>query len=201
MVKVAPEVNRKYLFVNKKGEIVLYVKLLNALYGILKAVLLFYKKLIKDLMGIGFNLNPYDPCVANKIVSNGKQMTLCWHIDDMKASHFEKSKVDNMIKWLRLKYEHLFEDGSGAMKICHGKIHEYIGMTLNFSVPGECRVSMLPYVKEIIDDFTTYSGDENTTKTPAAEHLFKIDENAVKLDEETGKVFHNFVAKCLFLTK
>jgi hypothetical protein len=37
--------------------------------------------------------------------------------------------------------------------------------------------------------------------TPAAEHLFKIDKDAVKLDEEMGKVFHNFVAKCLFLTK
>jgi hypothetical protein len=146
------------------------VKLLNALYGILKAVLLFYKKLIKDLTGIGFKLNPSDPCVANKIV-NGKQMTLCWHIDDMKVSHSEKNKVDNMIKWLHLKYEHLFEDGSGAMKICRGKIHKYIGMTLDFSVPGECRVSMLPYVKEIIDGFTTYSGDEKTAKTPAAEHL------------------------------
>jgi hypothetical protein len=48
--------------------------------------------------------------VANKIV-NGKQMTLCWHVDDMKVSHFERNKVDNMInKWLRLKYKHLFED-------------------------------------------------------------------------------------------
>jgi hypothetical protein len=82
-------VYRKYVFLNKKGETVLYVKLLNALYGILKAVLLFYKKLIKDLMGIGFKLNLYDPCVANK-VRKGKQMTLCWHVDDMKVSHFEK---------------------------------------------------------------------------------------------------------------
>jgi hypothetical protein len=96
MVKVAPEVYQKYVFVNKKGETVLYVKLLNALYGILKAALLFYKKLIKDLMGIGFKLNPYDPCVANKIV-NGKQMTLCWHVDDMQVSHFEKKEVDDMI--------------------------------------------------------------------------------------------------------
>jgi hypothetical protein len=71
MVKVAPEVYRKYVFVNKKGETVLYVKLLNALYGVLKAALLFYKKLVKDLMRIGFKLNLYDPCVANKIV-NGK---------------------------------------------------------------------------------------------------------------------------------
>jgi hypothetical protein len=75
MVKVAPEVYRKYVYVNKNGETILYVKLLNALYGILKAALLFYKRLVKDLTGNGFKLNLYDPCVANKTV-NGKQMTL-----------------------------------------------------------------------------------------------------------------------------
>jgi hypothetical protein len=122
IVRVAPEVYKKYVFVNKKGETVLYVKLLNALCGVLKAALLFYQKLINDLIGIGFKLNPYDLCVANKMV-NGKQMTLCWHVDDMKVSHFVTKRVDDMIKWLRMKYEHLFEDGSGAMKVCRGKEH------------------------------------------------------------------------------
>jgi hypothetical protein len=56
-----------------------------------------------------------------------------------------RRKVDDMIKWLRLKYEHLFKDGSGAMQICRAKRHEYIGMTLDLSEPGECRVSMIDY--------------------------------------------------------
>jgi hypothetical protein len=86
---------------------------LNALYEILKAALLFYKKLARDLIGIGSKLNPYDPCVANKIV-NGKQMTLCWHVDDMKISHYQTQKVDDFVKWLRMMYEHLFPDGSGV---------------------------------------------------------------------------------------
>jgi hypothetical protein len=200
MVKVAPEVYRKYVFINKKGETILYVKLLNALYEILKAALLFYKKLTKDLITIGFQLNPYDPCVANKTI-NGKQMTLCWHVDDMKISHYETKKVDQMVTWLRKMYEHLFEDGSGAMKIKRGKVHEYIGMTLDFCVPGEVKVTMLPYVKEIVDDFTKITGDTKTAVTPAADHLFKIDQDAELLSEEMGKVFHNFTAKCLFLTK
>jgi hypothetical protein len=200
MVKVAPEVYRKYIFVNKNGETVLYVKLLNALYGILKAALLFYKRLVKDLLGIGFKLNPYDPCVANKMVG-GKQMTLCWHVDDMKVSHFLTKRVDDMIKWLRSKYKRLFGDGSGAMKVCRGKVHEYIGMTLDFRIPGQVRVTMIPYVKEIVADFTKISTDTKTAVTPAAEHLFKIDKAAKKLNEEMGKVFHNFTAKCLFATK
>jgi hypothetical protein len=98
-------------------------------------------------------------------------------------------------------YEHLFEDGSGAMKVCRGKVHEYIGMTLDSNVPGQVKVTMLPYVKEIVGDFTKKSGDTRTATTPAADHLFQIDETATKLSEEMGKIYHNFVAKCLFLTK
>ena len=31
-------------------------------------------------------VNPYDPCVANKDVGDGKQMTVIWHVDDLMAS-------------------------------------------------------------------------------------------------------------------
>ena len=64
----------------------LYVKLTKALYGLLKSALLFYKKLRRELEEMGFEVNSYDPCVANKIV-NGTQMIVCWHVDDLKISH------------------------------------------------------------------------------------------------------------------
>ena len=75
MVANAPEIYKKYVSVNLKGELVLYVESLNALYGIMKAALLFYLKFVKNLKSIGFELNPYDPCVANKIV-DGVQLTV-----------------------------------------------------------------------------------------------------------------------------
>ena len=68
MVATAPEIYKKYVSVNRKGELVLYVEDLNALYCIIKAALQFYLKFVKNLNSIGFELNPYDPCVANKIV-------------------------------------------------------------------------------------------------------------------------------------
>ena len=55
----------------------LYVISLNTIYVIMKAALLFYQKFVGYLVMIGFELNPYDPCVANKII-NGKQLTLVW---------------------------------------------------------------------------------------------------------------------------
>jgi hypothetical protein len=39
---------------------------MKALYGTLKAALLFWKKLKTTLESWGFILNPYDRCVANK---------------------------------------------------------------------------------------------------------------------------------------
>ena len=59
--------------------------MLKALYGLLKSVLLFYNNLVKDLEDCGLNINPYNPCVANVII-NGKQMTVAWHVDDLKVS-------------------------------------------------------------------------------------------------------------------
>lgn len=40
-----------------------YVKVQNAIYGLLRSVLIFYLKLVKDLEAYGFKLNPYDPHV------------------------------------------------------------------------------------------------------------------------------------------
>jgi hypothetical protein len=62
---------------------VLYVEVLKAIYGMLKAALLWYKTFRKDLEDIGFNFNPYDPCVANRKVQ-GSQQTILFHVDDLK---------------------------------------------------------------------------------------------------------------------
>jgi hypothetical protein len=165
-----------------------------------QAALLVHKKLTKDSMGVGFELNLCDPCVANKMI-NGKQMMLCWQVEAMKISHCDTTKVNDMIKWPHKMHGHLFEDGSGSMETCCGKIHAHIGMTLDFNAPGQVKVTMLPCVKEIVDNFAWQSGDAMMAVAPAAEHLFEIDNDANKLTEEMGKLFHNFVAKCLFVTR
>ena len=42
-----------------------------------------------DLEAIGFQVNPYDPCVANRIVKN-RQHTVIWHVDDLKSTRANK---------------------------------------------------------------------------------------------------------------
>ena len=107
----------------------------------MKAALLFYLKFVKNLKSIGFVLNPYYPCVANNIVDSA-QLTVVWHLDDLKVSHVDAGVVTIMSMWLQKTYERLFDDGPGAMKLKRGKIHEYLGMQLDFSVAGQVKITM-----------------------------------------------------------
>jgi hypothetical protein len=100
LVEMAPDVYKSYATTDKKGTKQLLVQCQNALYGTMVASLLYYRKFTKSLTEIGFELNPYDPCVANKMIE-GKQMTICFHVDDCKLSHRTPKGMDKMIKWLR----------------------------------------------------------------------------------------------------
>ena len=74
---------------------VLYMHITKAIYGLLVSTMLFYKKLIKDLQGYGFKMNPCSPCVANKLV-NGEQLTVSWYVDDLsQATWTSRSKMSS----------------------------------------------------------------------------------------------------------
>jgi len=85
----------------------------------------------------------------------GKQMTICWHVDDL-------------------------------------------GMHLDYSEEGKCKITMSPYTQDIIDSFPEEIVGISTT--PAADHLFKVrDEgDAKKLPEEQAVAFHRTTAQLLF---
>ncbi len=119
LVKIAPEVYKDYVSMDKRGNEQLLVECLNALYGTMVASLLYYQKFTKSLQENGYKMNPYDPCVCNKII-DGKQCTICFHVDDCKISHKSSKVLDETIAWLQRDYESIFEDGSGEMKVHRG---------------------------------------------------------------------------------
>ena len=67
MTATAPKIYKQYITIDFMGSKALYVRTLNSIYGIMKAALLFNLKILERLTSIGFILNPYDSCVANKI--------------------------------------------------------------------------------------------------------------------------------------
>ena len=88
LVKIAPDAHGPCVMEDKKGTKVLIVQCLNAMYGMMVASPLYYRKFVKSLTDIGFEINPYDPCVTNKIIE-GSQMMVCFHMDDCKISHIK----------------------------------------------------------------------------------------------------------------
>ena len=192
LAKISPETYQKY-FRRKRGQAYIYCKLNVALYGTLKAALLFWKKLTNSLKMRGFTINRYDWCIANKMV-NGKQLTIVWHVDDLKLSHKDSMVIDEIIVSLKAEYGKV-----GEMTIRRGKIHDYLGMTLDFSKPGKFTISTENYLDEVLKGLPE---DMNGTSTlPAAEHLFRTRNNAAKLTDEEAEMFHRVTAQLLFACK
>jgi hypothetical protein len=67
-VDILCKTNPEYLqyVTEENGKKVLYLQLLKALYGCIKSAMLWYELFAGTLKGMGFVLNPYDLCVANK---------------------------------------------------------------------------------------------------------------------------------------
>jgi hypothetical protein len=100
LVEIAPDAYKSYVSKDKKGSKQLMVQCQNALYGTMVTSLLYYRKFVKNLTDIDFVIDPYDPCVANKMIE-GDQMTICFHVDDCKLSHRKTKVIDSMIEYLR----------------------------------------------------------------------------------------------------
>jgi len=142
VAKLEPTIYRKYIWHDRKGKPMLYVRLKKALYGTLQAALLFWQLLSETLVSWGFTINPYDQCVANKQI-NGRQCTIVWHVDDLKISHVSEDVVENIIACLNKKF-----GKESPLTTSRGKILEYLGLTLDYSKKGRVKISMYEYVKK-----------------------------------------------------
>ena len=123
LLEIDPFFYGTYVTTDKNCEKVIILKFLNFIYETMVASLLYHKKFVNTLNMNGFQLNPYDPCVENRIV-NDKQQTIWFHVDDCKISHKDSKVNDEFIDTLQDEYKSVFEDGSGKMKVTRGKLHE-----------------------------------------------------------------------------
>ena len=120
---------------SSKGEPMLYVRLSKTLYGLLQSALLFYKKLRTELEDFGFEVNPYNPCVAYKTV-NGSQMNVTWHVNDLKISHKDSLEVTKIL-------DHFGKIYNDQMTVRREKVHDYLGMDLDFSMANTLKIGMI----------------------------------------------------------
>ena len=148
--------------------------------------ILFYEKLKKQLEDWDFEQNPYDECTFNKMV-DGEQLTVQFHVDDLKASHMDQAVLDKLMCDLKA----IFGEQK-PLADTQGTIHEYLEMTIDYSEKGKVKFTMYDYLETIIDEAP--NDMDGSAIKPAANDLFQVDEECEKLDSETADLFHRTVA-------
>ena len=87
------------------------------------------------------------------------------------------------------------------MVVTHrGKVHDYLGMILDYLIEDKVMINISQYVSLIISDFPE---EINFTKTtPGADHLLNIrpEDEATPLPKEQAILFHHTVAQLLFVS-
>lgn len=192
LVEMNPEKYSKYV-TSENGRRVIYVMMLKALYGMLESSLLYYKKFTKDIETIGFAVNPYDPCIANRMV-DGSQHTICWHVDDLKSSHKDSRVNDEFLEWLTKLYGEL-----APVKATRGPRHDYLAIYLEYKNDGKVIADMAYYIKKMLDDFPI--AIKKGVTSPWTERLFKVDDDSTLLSDDRSKTFYTFVMKGMFVCK
>jgi len=117
MCEVNPEYKKYVRY--EKGVKVLYLRVLRALYGCLESALLWYNLYSTTLSKLGFKLNPYDLCVANKMI-NGSQCTIAFYVDDNKISHKDPKVVQKVISEIEKHF--------GKLTVQTGSEFDFLGM-------------------------------------------------------------------------
>ena len=172
------------------GKKLLYLRVLRAIYGCIESALLWYNLFSSTLVQMGFTLNPYDKCVANKTV-NGKQMTIVWYVDDCKISHVDPVEVTNLVNELK---EHF-----GDLKTSRGNTHTFLGINFKITKEKNVELEMMDQLNEAVLAFGEVIN--KTAATPSKPYLFNVRDDAERLDKEKSEVFHSVVAKLLYIMK
>ena len=200
LLDIVPGVYVTYVTMNSNGIKKLITQNINAIFGTMVASLIYYRKFFKTMELNNFNMNPYDPCVSNRMINVSQQLIL-FHVDDWKLSHKHPKVNDNSIRIICEKNRIIFEYVSGEMQANRGKVQNYLGMKLYYTTVGQPNITMLDYINEIIYAFDKADLTGEFTKSSAAPYIiFKVKEYFEKLNTKQAVEFHNIAVKTLFAT-
>ena len=109
----------------------------------IKSALLWQTLYTEVLENEGFELNPYDKCVANKLI-NGDQCTLAWYVDDNLLSHRDPKVVDEVLGVIESYFPKLVVE--------RGTNLNYLGMALDFFKKGKVKIGTVQYLTNMIQE-------------------------------------------------
>ena len=81
------------------------------------------------------------------------------------------------------------------LTINRGKVHDYLGMTLEYSTKGKVIITMYDYIIKMLAEIPDEWGGQ--TVTPATDNLFKINDDPVLLSSER-KELSTILLQCAY---
>jgi len=85
------------------------------------------------------------------------------------------------------------------LMVNQGRVHEYLGMTIDFSEKGKVKFIMNDYAENLLDEVPKEMSRH--AATPTANQLFSVNNKAEKISDENSKKYHHLTAKLLYLSK
>jgi len=183
VVQLMPETEE---FLLPNGE--MYCLLNKALYGTGEAARLWFNLVVKTLKANGYEQNPYDKCIFNKMI-DGNQCTILFHVDDFFISTVSSAAHEEV--------EAMFRKAFNKITVEKGPVISFVGMTFDFTVERSVHVTQGGYIQDILLSNNVYK----KASSPATVDLLKIDEDSPLLSDDERREFHSLVYKLLYLAK
>ena len=83
------------------------------------------------------------------------------------CSYVNPKVNDNIKEWMNHNY-----GNHGKVKSNIGKVHEYLGMTFDFTKKWKVKIKMDDYVERMVNEFPMKISKIDTALTPAGNNIF-----------------------------
>ena len=103
--------------------------------------------------------------------------------------HVDEGVNEDFAEWTQNMYGSIKN-----VKVNHGKVHDFLGMTLDFSEEGICRVKQDDHVNDMIELWPEKFKNTDCVLTPASLDLFDKGGGGL-LNNKERKLFHSVIAK------
>ena len=139
-------------------------------------------------------INPYDRCVANKVI-DGKQCTIVWYVDDNKVSHKDKKVVTRVIDLMKYHF--------GDLTVSRGNKYRFLGMSIAVNEEKNLEIEMKNQLLNVIDIFACAKGQdiEETVTSVTQKNLRDMNPDFKPLSSEKKENCHSIVATLLWIMK
>ena len=93
----------------------------------------------------------------------------------------------------------VFDSKYAPLTVRHGRIHDYLGINLDYSLHDKVTITMFDYIEGFLNDIPSSLKGNSVTADP--NHLFEVGYYAPILQPTFAKIYYHHVMQLLWLAK